>query len=115
MRSRFNKGATMTPQHSRILILGAGSGGIAVAARLRRALGPGQITVVEPATTHYYQPLWTLVGAGLVRKEKTKKPMAEVIPKGVTWLQDRVALIDAAARRVRCGSGAEISYDVCVV
>ena len=51
-----------TTAHHTNLIIGGGSAGIGLAARLRRA---GQdVTVLEPSDTHWYQPLWTLVGAG---------------------------------------------------
>ena len=59
----------------KILILGAGSGGISTSARLRKQLPSAEITVVDPSEFHFYQPLWTLVGAGVVSKEKTKRPM----------------------------------------
>lgn len=49
-------------RHS-VLIIGAGSAGITVAARLRRA-GVQDVAILDPAETHWYQPLWTLVGGG---------------------------------------------------
>ena len=48
-----------------ILIVGAGTAGLTVAARLRRG-GHSAVTVLDPAATHYYQPLWTLVGGGFI-------------------------------------------------
>jgi 2-polyprenyl-6-methoxyphenol hydroxylase-like FAD-dependent oxidoreductase len=45
-------------EHHNVVIVGGGTGGITVAARLRRA-GVHDVTVVEPATSHYYQPLFT--------------------------------------------------------
>jgi sulfide:quinone oxidoreductase len=45
-----------------------------VAARLTRGWFPNRdVAVIEPSDKHYYQPLWTLVGAGLARKETTKR------------------------------------------
>ncbi len=101
--------------HFRLLILGAGSGGVSVASRLAKKLGASEIGILEPADTHYYQPLWTLVGAGLVQKEQTMKPMHDVIPKGVTWLREQVQNVDAALRTVTCTSGKSISYDYLLV
>lgn len=105
----------MTPSHFKVLILGAGSGGTAIAARLKKQIGAKQIAVIEPAEQHFYQPLWTLVGAGVVPKEKTMKPMGSVIPKGVTWIRDSVKKVLPAEKKVACASGTEITYDFLVV
>lgn len=40
----------------RTVIVGGGSAGISVAARLRRS-GEIDLAVIDPALTHYYQPL----------------------------------------------------------
>ena len=50
--------------HHRVLIVGGGSAGIAVAARLCKAIPASDVAIVEPSDKHYYQPLWTLVGGG---------------------------------------------------
>lgn len=49
-------------RHYNYLIIG---GGLAIAARLRRKLKNQTIALIEPSSTPYYQPLWTLAGAGL--------------------------------------------------
>ena len=76
--------------HFKVLVLGGGSGGISVASRLLRNLRPDEIGIIEPSVVHFYQPLWTLVGAGIVQKEKTKRNFDSVIPKGVSWIQSQV-------------------------
>lgn len=50
----------LTPQ---IANFGGGTAGINVVARLRMALPDASILILDPAQQHYYQPLWTLVGA----------------------------------------------------
>jgi len=55
---------------ARVLIIGGGTAGITVAARLARA-GEQEIAIIEPSEKHYYQPLWTLVGAGIASAEET--------------------------------------------
>lgn len=47
------------------------------------------MVVVEPSSTHYYQPMWTLVGGGIFKNTRTARPEADVIPSGVQWRQDR--------------------------
>ena len=101
--------------HYRLLILGAGSGGISVATRLAKKLGAGEIAIIEPSETHYYQPLWTLVGAGIVKKEKTARPMKTMIPNDVAWIQDKVKMVDPTLSTVSTLSGNVISYDFLVV
>ena len=78
----------------RIVIIGGGTAGLTVAARLARQIDPAQIAVVEPSDKHYYQPLWTLVGAGVVPKEYTERTEASLMPKGVHWLRERVEGIE---------------------
>jgi sulfide:quinone oxidoreductase len=51
--------------HHEILILGGGNAGVGVAARLRHS-GRTDIGLIEPSGVHCYQPLWTLVGGGVV-------------------------------------------------
>lgn len=105
----------MNKTHYKVLILGAGTGGVAVAARLAAKLDSHEIAVVEPASVHCYQPLWTLVGAGIVKKEKTARPMSKVIPSGVTWIQDQIESINPNSKFVTCTSGKFISFDFLVI
>lgn len=102
--------------HCQVAIIGGGTAGISVAARLMRgwARRP-QVTVIDPAQKHYYQPLWTLVGAGLAKKEATERSEASVIPRGVNWIQDAVAEIQPARKSLRTRDGRVITYDWLVV
>ncbi|HUZ22014.1 MAG TPA: FAD/NAD(P)-binding oxidoreductase [Acidimicrobiales bacterium] len=98
----------------RVVIVGGGSAGISVAARLARA-GEKDVAVIEPSDIHYYQPLWTLVGGGLAPVSKSARPEQSVIPKGVMWLKDRAMEIDPDAQTVALASGANVGYDFLVV
>lgn len=99
---------------NRIVIVGGGAAGLGVAARLLHA-GCKHVTIVEPAEKHYYQPLWTLVGAGVVTREKSVRPMATLIPHGAEWIQDAVAEFDPAANCLTTRGGKKIGYDYLVV
>ena len=101
------------PTHHRVLIVGGGSAGISVAARLRHS-GITSIGVIDPATTHYYQPLWTLVGGGCASIAQTSRPEASVMPKGVDWIRARAQDIDPDAQTVTTDAGVH-SYDQLVV
>jgi sulfide:quinone oxidoreductase len=104
----------MTDQKHSIVIVGGGSGGITVAARLRKA-GMTDIALIEPADTHYYQPLWTLVGGGRAQVSDSGRPMASVLPKGVMWIRDAVVSVDPDAHTVTTSRGTVIGYDRLVV
>ena len=105
---------TVTATHHRVLIIGGGSAGISVAARLRRA-GVTDVGVIEPATTHYYQPLWTLVGGGRAPIVKSGRPEASVMPKGVDWIRERASGVDPDEQTVSTDSDRVHRYDQLVV
>ena len=100
--------------HYRVLILGGGTAGIITASLLRRA-GQEGIAIIEPSSQHFYQPLWTLVGAGAVARERTVRSEGDYIPQGVRWIRDRVAEVDPERQSVRTATGATITYDFLVV
>lgn len=100
--------------HHKLVIVGGGSAGITVAARLLRA-GESDVAVVDPAQEHYYQPLWTLVGGGCSTIEKSRRRQADVMPKGVTWIQQAAASIDPDAKSVSLTDGSTVTYDFLVV
>lgn len=102
-----------TERH-RVVIIGGGTAGISVAARLANA-GQKDVAIIEPSRHHYYQPLWTLVGAGEARVEDTVRDEARCIPRGVTWLQDWAEEIDPVARAVSTRGGKRVEYDYLVV
>ena len=97
-----------------VLILGGGTGGLCVASRLRNA-GIDGIAIVEPSDKHYYQPLWTLVGAGILPASETVRNEKDYIPNGVTWVHDSATHIDPHAQTVTLGSGAIVGYDFLIV
>ncbi len=99
---------------ARIVIVGGGTAGIIAAHWLRRA-GQGDIALIEPSRQHFYQPLWTLVGAGAARQQATVRPEADYIPPGVRWIQDRVVEINPERQEVATGSGQRVGYDALVV
>ncbi|RKH99626.1 FAD/NAD(P)-binding oxidoreductase [Corallococcus sp. AB038B] len=101
-------------EHHRVLIIGGGTAGITVAARLRRK-GVRGVAVIEPSAQHFYQPLWTLVGAGAADIASTVRPEADYIPEGTQWIQDRAEEVDPVRQQVLTRGGARLTYDFLVV
>ena len=101
--------------HYQILIVGGGTAGITVAAQLRRKLKDYDVAIVEPSAKHYYQPLWTLVGAGVFPKEVSERQEANFIPSGTDWIQERVAELRPAENYIVTSEGRRIGYDFLVV
>lgn len=101
--------------HHQIVIVGGGTAGITVAARLRVADPSLDVAVIEPSEKHYYQPLWTLVGGGMFKPEDSGRDEAAVIPHGVKWIKDAVVAFDPNANQLTTRDGATISYDYLVV
>lgn len=106
-----------TQLHYTIAIVGAGSAGLSVAARLLRQSKAfqGSIVIVDPQMNHYYQPLWTLVGGGVVKKETTSRSLKSLIPKGADWLQEAVTQFQPSENQIVTAGGTVIKYDALVV
>jgi sulfide:quinone oxidoreductase len=65
-----------------VVIVGGGAAGVAVASSLLKRRRDMDIVIVEPQSKHYYQPGWTLVGAGVFRPADTEREEAALIPRG---------------------------------
>jgi sulfide:quinone oxidoreductase len=104
---------TITAKHQ-ILIVGGGTAGITVAARMLRK-GCTDVAVIEPSDKHYYQPLWTLVGGGQAKVTSTERDEASVMPRGATWIRNAASAIAPDTNTVTCVDGATYQYDVLVV
>lgn len=102
-------------KHHEVLIVGGGTGGLTVAARLRNAPNPPAVTIIEPSEKHYYQPLWTLVGGGVFPRETTERDQKDFIPAGATWIKDKVVSFDPDQNALTLAGGDTLTYDYLVV
>ena len=82
--------------HSKICIIGGGTGGINLSAHLLRAKIPSSdIRIIEPSDKHYYQPGWTMLGADLCSPDLTWRYMKDIIPKEISWTKQKVGKVNA--------------------
>lgn len=102
-------------KHHQIVIIGAGTAGIMVATQLLRKNKQLDIAIIEPSKDHWYQPAWTLVGAGTFNMRKTKHTQASVMPKDVKWILDSVTAVHPKENYVTTKDNHTYSYDYLVV
>ncbi len=98
-----------------ILIVGAGAAGIAAASSLLARVRHLSIGIIDPAEVHYYQPGWTLVGAGVFKQRDTVKTMASLIPEGVEWIKAAVGAFDPDNNRVTLEDARPVYYERLIV
>ncbi|XP_053207157.1 sulfide:quinone oxidoreductase, mitochondrial-like [Panonychus citri] len=61
-----------------IAIVGGGTAGMNLAWKMGRYHKKLNIALIEPSSFHYYQPMWTLVGAGIKRIESSRSSMDDL-------------------------------------
>jgi NADH dehydrogenase len=99
----------------RIVIVGAGFGGLACA----RALGgkPVKVTIVDRRNYHLFVPLLYQVATAALSPADIARPIRRILGryKNIEVVLGTVSGIDTAARRVRLADGKELAYDKLVV
>ena len=104
----------MTTNHQ-IVIVGGGNAGISVASQLLRKNKELDIAIIEPSDKHYYQPAWTLVGAGVFDVKKTIRNEADVMPKKVKWIKQKVASFQPEANTIVLDNNEAVTYQYLIV
>ena len=85
----------------RVLIIGGGFGGLAAAKALKRA--PVEVTLVDRANHHLFQPLLYQVASGLLTEGEIAPPLRSVLRRqgNARVLLAEVTGFDLAARAVQ--------------
>lgn len=102
-------------KHHQIIVIGGGNAGISVSAQLLRKKNNLDIAIIEPSDKHYYQPAWTLVGAGDFDINKTVRPMESVIPPRAKWIKERCLSFQPEENQITLSNGEKLTYDFLIV
>ena len=98
-----------------VIIVGGGAAGIATASSLLKRDNSLDIAIIEPADEHFYQPGWTMVGAGVFDKNQTVRTMDAVWPQGIKRIKGAVKSFEPDSQTVTLEDGSAVSYDFLVV
>jgi sulfide:quinone oxidoreductase len=100
----------------KIVILGAGTGGTAVANKLRKGLSPDEwtITIIDRDNDHVYQPGLLFVPFGLCTVDSLIRPRNNYIANGISFVIDKIARINYKQNRVETKEGS-FDYDWLII
>lgn len=98
-----------------VVIVGGGAAGIATAASMLKRRPSLDIAIVEPAEYHYYQPGWTMVGAGVFEAPVTRRPMASIMPKQARWIRQAAATFQPEQNRLTLADDSMLDYKLLIV
>ncbi|MCP8617766.1 NAD(P)/FAD-dependent oxidoreductase [Salirhabdus salicampi] len=101
----------------RVVILGAGYGGMMTTTRLQKTLGTNEvdITLVNKHDYHYQTTWLHENSAGTIHHDQTRIPIKDVVDfNKVNFVQDTVVSIDPDNKKVQLEDG-ELEYDYLVV
>jgi NADH:quinone reductase (non-electrogenic) len=109
----------MNSSVSRVVIVGGGFAGLFAARALRRA--PVQVTVIDRAEHHLFQPLLYQCATGILSEGKIATPLRELFKRhrNTEFVVADVTGVDADERRVRArrplGEPVEFGYDYLIL
>jgi NADH dehydrogenase len=112
--SSYRPASSQTGQVPRVVIVGAGFGGLSAAMALRRA--PAHVTVIDRRNHHLFQPLLYQVATAALSPADIAQPIRSILrrQRNATVLLGRVTGIDRDAREVLMGER-RVPYDYLVV
>ncbi|KAN0059765.1 hypothetical protein ACQY0O_008339 [Thecaphora frezii] len=101
----------------KVVVVGAGSAGMAVSHQLlnTHAFSQHDIAVIDPSEWHHYQPGWTLVGGGLKDKEQLRRPLKSLLDPKLKHYSHKVDAFSPSENIVTLANGDKLSYDQLVV
>lgn len=107
--------ANKVPTKAKIVILGAGAGGLSMANRLANRLDGAKITIVDGRKDHWYQPGFMLIGSGVKKAGYSVTPTTKWISNGINLIAEYAAELDPEAKYLITAKGTKVPYDYLVV
>jgi NADH:ubiquinone reductase (H+-translocating) len=103
------------PTPHRVVIVGAGFGGLTCAHELARA--PVEVTVIDRQNHHLFQPLLYQVATAALSPAEIAAPIRSILrdQKNTRVVLDTVTGVDTSHRIVLTASGARIGFDTLVI
>ena len=71
------------------------------------------ITILFRFQSHYYQPMWTLVGGGIKKFAQTQKPTGSILPQACSWLKETVIGFDPDNSKIFTSDGKQVGTCGC--
>ncbi len=102
---------------ARVVVIGAGLGGVPCAYELRKRLGKAhRITLIGSSPYHEFTPSNPWIAVGWRNREQTRVALAAPLAaKGVEWIPEAVVTIDPQANSLTVADGRVEQYDFLVV
>lgn len=97
------------------LVVGGGTGGCSIAAKLSANSAKDACIVLEPASEHYYQPMFTMIGGGMKTLSQSRRSMKYVLPKNAKWINDAAIEFKPDTNEVITKEGHKITYDILII
>jgi NADH dehydrogenase FAD-containing subunit len=107
--------------HSKIIVIGAGTGGISVSRQLENTglVKPNEITIFDPEKIHHYQPGWTKIGGGVITNNymisNIMKMNTSDLTKGLNFKNLAVKQINPNDNCVTTDNGEKWTYDHLII
>ena len=99
----------------KIVIIGAGSGGLVAANKLRKLISrENQITVIDQTPIHSFAPSFLWVMVGMRTLEQIRRPIRDLLGSDIEFVQASVQNIDLSKRAVKA-DGTVIPFDYLVI
>lgn len=114
---RNKKYFSTVTKHSQVIVIGAGTGGLAVSSQLKRQciVAGENITIFDPAKIHYYQPGFTKIGGGIINNMHKIEYDTSSLTEGFNFQNVGIKSIDPDNNSVETEGNEKWTYDHLII